>query len=145
MTRTTFHRNTRQRQVILEELRKLTSHPTAVGLYEIVRRHIPSISLGTVYRNLELLASMGEIQKLELSGSQARFDGNVDRHDHVRCTCCGRVEDVPGRSLDLVRLRVNDCSGYELLGYRLEFVGICPRCREQSSTSINQEKESGLC
>ena len=145
MTRTTFRRNTRQRQVILEELRKLRSHPTAVGLYEIVRRHIPSISLGTVYRNLELLASMGEIQKLEWMGSKARFDGNVDRHDHVRCTCCGRVEDVPGGSLDLARLGTNDCNGYELLGYRLEYVGICPRCREQSNTSINQEKESGLC
>jgi len=130
-----FQRNTRQREVILEELRKLSSHPTAAGLYEIVRRRLPRISLGTVYRNLELLAAMGTIQKLDLAGSQARFDGNVDRHHHVRCTGCGRVDDVPGAPLDLARAKDNDCSGYELLGYRLEFVGICPGCREQSSRS----------
>ena len=57
MGRGRFRRNTRQREVILEELRKLASHPTAVGLYEIVRRRLPRISLGTVYRNLELLAA----------------------------------------------------------------------------------------
>lgn len=135
MGRGSFQRNTPQREVILEELRNLTSHPTAVGLYEIVRRRLPRISLGTVYRNLELLAEMGAIQKLDLAGSQARFDGNVDRHHHVRCTGCGRVDDVSGAPLDLARAKYNDCSGYELLGYRLEFVGICPGCREQSSRS----------
>ena len=72
-----LQRNTRQRQVILEELQKLTSHPTAAVLYDIVRRRLPKISLGTVYRNLELLARMGMVQKLELAGGEARFDGNV--------------------------------------------------------------------
>jgi len=52
-------RNTRQRQVVLEELRKLTSHPTAAELYEITRARLPKISLGTVYRNLEVLAENG--------------------------------------------------------------------------------------
>lgn len=141
MARKIIQRNTRQREVIREELRSLSSHPTAVGIYEIVRRRLPRISLGTVYRNLELLAAMGEIQKLQLSGSQARFDGNVGRHDHVRCTCCGRVEDVPGTPLDLALLRNNDSNGYEFHGYRLEFMGTCPRCREQSSTSSDQQKE----
>ena len=94
-------RNTRQRQVILEELQKLTSHPTAAGLYEIVRRRLPKISLGTVYRNLELLARTGLIQKLEFGGGEARFDGNVDRHDHVRCVRCGRVDDISAPPLDL--------------------------------------------
>ena len=70
-------RTTRQRQVILEELQKLQSHPTAAALYEIVRRRVPKISLGTVYRNLELLARTGLIRKLEFAGAEARFDGNV--------------------------------------------------------------------
>ncbi len=145
LARKTIQRNTRQREVILEELRRLSSHPTAVGLYEIVRRLLPRISLGTVYRNLELLAAMGEIQKLQLSGSQARFDGNVVRHDHVRCTSCGRVEDVSGTPLDLALFRNNDSNGYEFHGYRLELIGTCPRCREQASTSSNRQKESGSC
>jgi Fur family ferric uptake transcriptional regulator len=140
-----LQRNTRQRQVILEELRKLISHPTAAGLYEIVRRRLPRISLGTVYRNLELLAEMGTIQKLELAGAQARFDGNPGRHHHVRCTCCGRVDDFSGAPLDLAKLRHNDSSGYRLLAYRLELMGVCPRCREQSSSSPDQPQENGPC
>ncbi len=64
------HRNTRQRRLILEELRKLKTHPTAASLYAIVRRRMPKISLGTVYRNLELLNQMGMIRKLDFSGGR---------------------------------------------------------------------------
>lgn len=123
------HRNTRQRQVILEELQNLTSHPTAAALYETVRRRLPKISLGTVYRNLELLARMGVIQKLDFAGGEARFDGNVARHDHLRCVRCGRVDDVSAPPLDLSEGPTNDWSGYRILGHRLEFFGICPECR----------------
>jgi Fur family ferric uptake transcriptional regulator len=130
-----FQRKTRQREVILKELRRLRSHPTAVGLYEIVRRRLPRISLGTVYRNLERLADMGVIQKLVWAGSQARFDGNADCHHHVRCTRCGRVDDLPGPPLDLAKVKYDDCHGYQLFGYRLEYLGICPRCRQESRES----------
>ncbi len=57
------HRITRQRRVILEELRRVNNHPSADEIYEIVRRRMPRISLGTVYRNLEMLTELGEIQK----------------------------------------------------------------------------------
>ena len=129
MNRCQFHRNTRQRQVILEELQKLTSHPTAVGLYEIVRRRLPKVSLGTVYRNLELLAKAGLILKLDHAGGEARFDGSVDRHNHVRCVGCGRLDDVSAPMLDLPSVTTNDWGGYQILGYRLEYYGFCPQCR----------------
>ena len=58
-------RMTRQRGIILEELRKINTHPSADEIYERVRKHLPRISLGTVYRNLEILSELGEIQKLE--------------------------------------------------------------------------------
>ncbi len=124
-----LQRNTRQRQVILEELQKLTSHPTAAALYAIVRRRLPKISLGTVYRNLELLARLKRIQKLDFAGVEARFDGNVQRHDHLRCMRCGRVDDVSAAPLDLLGDMANDWGGYQILGHRLEFFGICPQCR----------------
>ena len=124
-----LRRNTRQRQVVLEELRKLTSHPTAAELHEITRRRLPKVSLGTVYRNLELLAQMGIIQKLEISGSEARFDGNTDGHYHVRCVRCGRVDDANGLPAELIKDEIKALSGYEVLGYHLEFVGMCPTCR----------------
>ena len=59
------YRMTTQRKIIMEELAKVTSHPTAVEIYEMVKRKLPNISLGTVYRNLELLADQGKIQKLQ--------------------------------------------------------------------------------
>jgi Fe2+ or Zn2+ uptake regulation protein len=125
-------RTTRQRQVILEELCKLCTHPTAADLYAIVRQRLPNISLGTVYRNLDLLARTGTIQKLELAGSETRFDGNPDRHYHLRCVRCGRVDDVVGAPVDFAPSSDQDFQGYAVLGHRLEFFGICPLCREQS-------------
>jgi Fe2+ or Zn2+ uptake regulation protein len=128
MASKTFQRNTRQRQVIQEELRKLTSHPTAVELYEIARVRLPRISLGTVYRNLELLAQMGVIRKLDFGGGEARFDGEAHQHYHVRCVRCGRVDDTHGLPPSPVKDDVRELAGYKILGFRLEFIGVCPDC-----------------
>jgi Fur family transcriptional regulator, ferric uptake regulator len=128
--KTPSQRHSRQRQVILEELQKLTSHPTAVGLYEIVRQRLPRISLGTVYRNLDLLTRTGIIQKLEFGGEEARFDGNLTPHQHVRCVKCGRVDDIHGPQLDLLGGAKHDFNGYCVLGHRIEFFGVCPQCKD---------------
>jgi Fur family ferric uptake transcriptional regulator len=121
-------RNTRQRRVVLEELRKVRSHPTAAELYEIVRHRLPRISLATVYRNLELLADEGLIRKLDVAGGPSRFDGDNVPHWHVRCVRCGRVDDVSGVPADFAIPRLENAGGYEILGHRLEFEGICPAC-----------------
>lgn len=125
-------RLTTQRKIILEELKKVTSHPTALELYDLVRRRLPKISLATVYRNLELLAARGLVQKLEGAGTQRRFDGTVQTHYHIRCLACRQVEDValsPAAGLEEVAGALSD---YEILGHRLEFFGLCPRCRGKS-------------
>jgi Fur family ferric uptake transcriptional regulator len=121
---------TRQRRVILEELRKLESHPTADEVYELARRRLPRISLGTVYRNLEILSDCGMIQKLELGGTQKRFDGNVGNHYHVRCIRCGCIEDISMEPITTVEDAVRAVSDYEIIGNRLEFIGVCPQCKK---------------
>jgi Fe2+ or Zn2+ uptake regulation protein len=121
---------TRQRRVILEELKKFSSHPTADEVYERARRRLPRISLGTVYRNLEILSECGMIQKLELGGSQKRFDGTVENHYHVRCIRCGSVKDVSMEPLTTLERALRGVSDYEIIGSRLEFVGFCPQCKE---------------
>jgi len=133
-------RNTRQRRVILEELRKLTSHPTAAELYEIARRQLPTLSLGTVYRNLELLTELGEISKLEAAGSQARYDGDLNQHYHVRCVRCGRIDDAHDIPEDTISRDQPRIAGYRILGYRLEYVGLCPAC---TGTSVGQKETHG--
>ncbi|WP_457572020.1 Fur family transcriptional regulator [Desulfovulcanus sp.] len=120
-------RLTRQRKVILEALRGVTTHPTADEVYDMVRKNLPKISLGTVYRNLEILSEMGLIQKLEIAGQQKRFDGNPEPHYHIRCIDCGRVCDVDFE-LD-IDIKQKTISGFLVQGYRVEFFGICPDCQ----------------
>jgi Fe2+ or Zn2+ uptake regulation protein len=120
---------TNQRKVILEELRKLTSHPTADELYEIVRKKLPQISLGTVYRNLEQMSQAGIIQKLELTGRQKRFDGNAEKHYHMRCKECGRVMDLDNNKFTEIESLLTDVlSELKCHEFRLEFDGTCTKC-----------------
>ena len=123
-------RSTRQRQVILEEVRRTFSHPTADEVYTMVRSRLPRISLGTVYRNLENLATQGLIQRLDTGGTQRRFDGNPERHYHVRCMACGKVDDIPGQADELLDRVVRNFSDYEIWGHQLEFRGLCPQCQQ---------------
>jgi Fur family ferric uptake transcriptional regulator len=119
---------TEQRRAILASLRGVTSHPTADEVYAMVRKELPRISLGTVYRNLEFLAAAGTILRLDGCGSQMRFDGTAENHDHVRCTTCGRVDDVPGGPVALKKTRPS-VNGYEITGHRLEYLGYCKSCK----------------
>jgi len=122
-------RITRQRQVILEELRKVTTHPTADEVCQMVRLRMPRISLGTVYRNLEILSDYGLVQKLELAGTQRRFDGNTDVHYHVRCNECSRVEDLPAPPFTIPDAAIQEMTRFEITGHRVEFYGLCPACK----------------
>ncbi|MBU0640619.1 MAG: transcriptional repressor [Planctomycetes bacterium] len=131
-------RNTRQRQVVWGELKKLKSHPTASELYDIARQRLPRISLGTVYRNLELLVENGAVRKLEVGGGEARFDADMGEHCHVRCLRCGRVDDLhdlPGTKLPE---RFTCSNGYDIIGHRLEFIGYCPECKRPEAEKNNE-------
>ena len=133
----TKFRMTRQRRVILKELRRLNNHPSADELYERVRAHLPRISLGTVYRNLEILTELGEIQTLELSGSMKRFDGIPKKHYHIRCVNCGRVDDAPIAPLNQIEDELYGATVYTIIGHRLEFTGLCPNCSKVSKSASN--------
>lgn len=123
-------RKSRQRDTILMELRKVTSHPTAAELYEMVRKVMPNISMGTVYRNLEQLTESDEIQKLE-NGTSVRFDGNAKRHHHIRCQFCDRVADVHELSSGIFNDYPEKLAGYKVIGCNIEFSGICPDCMKE--------------
>jgi len=127
-------RKTKQRSMIIEELMKLHSHPSADELYESVRKRLPRISLGTVYRNLEILSREGIIHRLGSGGSPRRFDGTMDEHSHIRCTRCGRIDDVPsGGKLTECDKGIVRGTGYRVLERRVEFLGLCPACRKRGA------------
>ena len=123
-------RLTTQRQIILEELTKLKTNPTAPEVYDVVRKRLPRIGLGTVYRNLELMADNGMILKIEVGGIPNRFDAITKPHYHIRCSRCGKVEDmdVPVND-DLVKAAAKNCL-YQIIGHRVEFTGVCPDCQQ---------------
>ena len=124
---------TQQRKVILEELRKLDSHPSADQIYSIVRRRLPRVSLGTVYRNLEVLSELGEIQKLELSGALKRYDWDTKKHYHIRCMHCNSVEDAPIAPLNQLENDLYGATVYQIIGHNLEFIGLCPPCAQKAA------------
>jgi len=124
-------RNTRQRQIILEELAKVKTHPTAAELYEIVRKKIPNVSLGTVYRNLEFLSERGNILKLDIAGKQRRYDGCISTHYHVRCKKCDKVADISLDSeIQSDFKKIEDKTGFKIDGHTLEFTGLCRNCKQ---------------
>lgn len=125
-------RMTRQRKIILEELRKVDTHPSADEVYEMVRQRLPRISLGTVYRNLEILSKTGVIQKLEPGCALKRFDGNPHDHYHIRCIQCDRIVDVHfDVDLNLPR-EACEASNFKIIKHRLEFIGLCSACSKSS-------------
>ena len=120
-------RMTKQRAVILEVLRGVHSHPTADEIYGMVREKLPRISLGTVYRNLELLTNAGEILRLDRAGVQKHFDGNIMPHQHVRCQSCGRIGDIiPPASVPA--MDDAHAEDFTIHGVEVEFIGLCRKC-----------------
>ncbi len=140
MANSKLRRNTPQRKVILEELCQMTSHPSAIELYAIVRRRLPRISLGTIYRNLEVLHEDGLILKMDFAGAEARFDGNAKQHYHVRCTECGRIDDIHPLDPDQIPAQPAELAGFLVAGHRLEYFGTCPDCRSRKPYQSPQNK-----
>ncbi len=126
-------RMTRQRMLILNELRSRRTHPTAEEIHDRVRAFLPRISLGTVYRNLELLARSGQAVMLEHAGSRLRFDGDTTPHRHVRCAVCGRIADVEGAPADMPPPEGAAAEGFRILSMRVEYVGLCDECGRSAS------------
>ena len=124
-------RTTQQRTIILEELRHGKDHLSADEIYNRVKKRLPRISLGTVYRNLEILSQLGEIQELKLSGSLKRYDWNPNKHYHIRCVNCDRVDDAPIAPLNQIEDDLYDATVFEIIGHNLEFTGLCPACTQK--------------
>jgi Fur family peroxide stress response transcriptional regulator len=127
-----MRRETKQREAVLRVLRNTKSHPTADWIYEEVKKEIPNISKGTVYRNLQVLQEKGAVSELNLNGTLSRFEAKQESHYHFRCEQCGQVIDVEqpvDRDLDQMVARR---TGLKISYHQLEFRGVCRDCQQQS-------------
>ncbi len=131
-------RRTTQRQIILEELSKVASHPTANEVYDMVRKRLPRIGLGTVYRNLELMAEKGIILKIEVGGTKKRFDATTTPHYHIRCLECGKVNDIEISFQHQINEIAASASNFDVLSHHIEFSGICETCKKKQGARHSQ-------
>ncbi|SDL39246.1 Fur family transcriptional regulator [Halarsenatibacter silvermanii] len=123
-------RMTKQRKAILEVLKNTDSHPTADEIYEEVKKEIPNISLGTIYRNLNVLEEMDEIMVLDYGSTHSRFDGCSKNHYHFHCSECEEIYDLDMKVQDELNSSVEDNFPFEVNKHRLEFYGLCPDCQK---------------
>lgn len=120
----------RQREVIRTYLQGTTVHPTAETVYQNVRQLCPNISLGTVYRNLNLLVEQKEVLRLSCGDGSERFDGNPKPHYHFLCRACGAVSDLTLAAESLSHVNTLASVGFDGVIERHEilFTGLCPDC-----------------
>ena len=124
---------THQRLAIFEALASSREHPSAEQLHQAVQRRIPTLSLATVYKNLEALKAIGAVVDVNPLHEQARYEsalpgsGAGHPHHHLVCTSCKKVRDLHDSELD--RLRVRDAQGFDVRAVRVQAEGLCPDCQ----------------
>jgi Fur family peroxide stress response transcriptional regulator len=126
---------TSQRLAIFEALAASREHPSAEQLHRTVRRRIPTLSLATVYKNLEALRDIGAVADVNLLHEQGRYEASLPGtgagrpHHHLVCVDCKEVRDLfdPG----LEQLQISDLQGFELRALKVQVEGLCPRCAQK--------------
>jgi Fe2+ or Zn2+ uptake regulation protein len=127
-------RATRQLAAVYDALAASSDHPTADQIFRRVRRVLPRVSLGTVYRNLDKLREQGRLRVVRLEGGLAHYDAMIDAHDHFICERCAAVVDLPGnaRPLDVGALRA---AGYAVHWQTTALYGVCRACARRTTPS----------
>ncbi len=135
------HRTTKQKKIILEELKKIYTHPNATEIYEIVKKRLPEISISTIYRNLNRLVRTGEILRIDTGSAPARYDGHTQHHYHIRCIRCGKIDDMDIEdNINISEKKLYNKYKYKIIKINIEFLGICPKCQEHNSDKKTTKK-----
>ena len=124
-----LRRQTKQRNTILEELKKVKTHPAADSLFKLVRKRLPQISFGTVYRNLNLLRDQGQILELSCGRHSCRYDGTTKNHYHFFCLNCKKVFDIDEPVIKSLDKKIGGKSGFKVEYHRIDFYGYCRDCK----------------
>ena len=119
-----------QRRAIFECLDGRTDHPTADMVFESVQQAVAGVSRPTVYRVLDTFVQLGLVRKVEHPGSAVRYDPRTDRHHHLVCAVCGRVDDYELPRKSRVSIPSSEESGFEIFDYSIHFTGRCSDCQD---------------
>lgn len=119
-------RNTKQKELILTIINQSYSHPTAIEIYKECRKEISNISLGTVYRNLNLLVDQLQIKRIKMPNNVDRYDRIENKHIHFICTACNKITDLEDLKEKPTMINEN-----KVFDYEMNFKGICKNCLEK--------------
>lgn len=125
---------TKQRKIILEIIRSSSGHLSAEEIYAKAKQIMPSIAIGTVYRNLGLMAEAGEIRRLSMPDKPDRFDKSADPHEHLICQKCGEISDLIVSNLQEY---LKQQTGIEITGYELNLKYICEKCKSNDDYNFS--------
>ena len=128
------HKITPQRLAIVEILARSEDHPTVENIHGQIKVAFPTMSLATVYKNIQLIKSLGEVLELGFPDGSNRYDGNKpDPHPHLICIKCKRILDPDLDSLDEMKEEVELETGFRILNHRLDFFGLCSHCMAEKA------------
>ncbi len=123
------HKITPQRLAIADILAESEGHPSVEDIYEQIKTDFPTMSLATVYRNILIIKSLGEVLELGFPDGSNRYDGKRPLpHPHVICIRCKKIVDPDLESLDELKKEVASETNFKILNHRLDFFGICGKC-----------------
>jgi len=124
------HRNTKQRKIILSELKSVTSHPTADQIFQMVQKKMPEIGLATVYRNLDYLVKTKQIIRLRSKDTVVRYDGCSEKHCHLICKGCNKVFDLFDVEKITIKSKELNKLGFKFDPSYAEMFGLCKNCNK---------------
>src|SRR5690242_17638759 len=136
-------RQTRQRDLVFRLVASTSGHPTADWIYAEARKFLPNVSLGTIYRNLQVLEREGRVRAIDSWGKPTRYDADLSDHYHFVCLGCGSISDLPKAANGDARVApLVAGEGFLVTGHTLEFRGYCPGCaKEAKSKDVLREGE----
>jgi Fe2+ or Zn2+ uptake regulation protein len=121
------YRLTKQRAAVLRALGD-GAHVSAETILERVRADLPGVSLGTIYRTLDILREIGLVQVFSHGGSAARYEATLQKHHHLLCTQCRELTDVQAEGIAQMAHDIADSFGFTGIDYSLTIVGRCANC-----------------
>ena len=119
---------TPQRLMIFQILENNTSHPSAEEIYKRVKDIYPTVSFTTIYKTLEVLRDLGELQELTIDDARKHYDPNTNTHHHIICTSCKKILDVFEDFSSHIKLPESFNANYLISNFQVSFYGICKEC-----------------
>ena len=142
MNRTLSRRSTVQRQLILGIIQQTDGHLDADEIYQRARQKSPSISLSTVYRNLQLFKELELVEEHQFDGMHRCYETTPrPKHHHLVCLGCGRIFEFKCPSAEKLKSRISREEGFKVTDAEVRLAGYCPDCQQRLSGNITNNKK----